>query len=197
MRNIFSLFSTPIQLAHAFWEKLLSRGDIVIDATMGNGKDTLALAQILRTQGGGEIWSLDIQEKALENTLELLKEHVPDFIPQITLSQSSHEEFPKELPGSSVKLIVYNLGYLPGADKALTTKTETTLISIRKALNLLTLGGALSITCYPGHEEGRREYEAIHTFLQGLEPKEYSVTEHTFTNRHLSPILTLVQKGKL
>lgn len=197
MRNIFPLFSTPIQLAHGFWEKILSHGDHVIDATMGNGKDTLTLAQILQSKGGGKICGLDIQAKALENTKALLQSHVPDFIPQITLFKNSHEEFPKEIPYSSIKLIVYNLGYLPGADKSLTTKTETTLISIEKALKLLCHGGALSITCYPGHEEGMKEYEAIHAFLQGIDPREFSTTEHNFTNRHLSPILILVQKGEL
>ena len=58
---------------------------------------------------------------------------------------------------STPKLIVYNLGYLPGSDKLLTTKTSSTLLSVEKALSLIAPNGAISITCYPGHEEGKKE----------------------------------------
>lgn len=195
MQGVPPLFSSPLKLAHMLWDKLLCKNDIVIDATIGNGKDTLVLAALLSSKGGGKLWGLDIQPKALEATKALLEHEQPTFLPHLTLRFQSHENFPEELEPSSVKLIVYNLGYLPGADKTLTTQTETTLISLKKAIGLLCFGGCLSVTCYPGHPEGQREYDAIHTLFQNLNPKEFCVTEHIFTNRTLSPILVLVQKA--
>ena len=187
-------FSSPIQLAHLLWEKLLGKDDIVIDATMGNGKDTLQIAKILSKYGSGRVIALDIQPKALENTLQLLKESVPEFLSNTQLLLTSHENFPIEIQPGSVKLIVYNLGYLPGGDKELTTQTKTTLLSIENALNLIVSGGALSITCYPGHPEGLKEHEAIKTFIKDLDPKKFSVSEHLWPARNLSPILILIQK---
>jgi len=195
MQDQFPLFSSPLKLAHRLWEKLLCKEDIVIDATIGNGKDTLILAELLSLKGGGRLWGLDIQAKALETTKALLEGTLPAFIPSINLCLQSHETFPEEILPSSVKLIVYNLGYLPGADKSLTTHTHTTLISIKNALTLLCDGGCLSITCYPGHSEGQREYLAVHELLQSLSPKEFCISEHIFTNRTLSPILILLQKA--
>jgi 16S rRNA C1402 N4-methylase RsmH len=194
MRDIFPLFSTPIQLAHILWERLLKKDDLVIDATMGNGKDTLMLARILSKRGSGKVITLDIQTKALENTLKLLTESIPEFLPNIELLLTSHENFPSEIEPGSVKLIVYNLGYLPGADKELTTQTATTLTSLEKALDLLAPGGALSITCYPGHAEGQIEHEAIKVFAKGLDTRMFCVTEHVWPGRNLSPILILLQK---
>jgi SAM-dependent methyltransferase len=195
MRDIFPLFSSPIQLAHILWEQLLGKNDIVIDATMGNGKDTLILAKILSKRGSGKVIALDIQPKALENTLKLLNENVSEFLPNIELLLTSHENFPSEIEPESVKLIVYNLGYLPGADKELTTQTATTLVSIEKALDLLAPGGALSVTCYPGHAEGQKEHEAIKAFVKGLDSREFCVSEHVWPGRNLSPILLLIQKS--
>ncbi|MCX6990722.1 MAG: class I SAM-dependent methyltransferase [Chlamydiae bacterium] len=195
MRDIFPLFSSPIQLAHMLWEKLLGKDDMVIDATMGNGKDTLKLAQILSNCGSGRVIALDIQPKALENTLSLLRENIPEFLQNIELLLTSHENFPSQILPGSVKLIVYNLGYLPGADKELTTQTGTTLLSIENALKLIAPGGALSITCYPGHAEGQKEHEAIKAFVKDRDLREYCVSEHTWPSRNLSPILLLIQKS--
>jgi len=195
MNNVFPLFSTPLQLGHILWERLLKKDDLVIDATMGNGKDTLMLARILSKCGSGKVIALDIQAKALENTLKLLTERIPEFLQNIDLRRISHENFPIEILPASVKLIVYNLGYLPGADKQLTTKTETTLVSIQKALELIAPGGVLSVTCYPGHAEGLKEYEAIKAFVRELDTREFCVSEHLWPGRTLSPVLLFIQKN--
>lgn len=71
----------------------------------------------------------------------------------------------------TLKLVVYNLGYLPQADHTITTKVETTLASVKIAAQLLLPGGALSITCYPGHEEGAREEQSLLSWVQTLDWK--------------------------
>ena len=90
---------------------------------------------------------------------------------------------------------MYNLGYLPGGDHRLSTRTEDTLSSVSQALKLLKKGGVLSLVAYPGHEEGRKEAGAVHDFLAGLSPKDYEVLSLAQTNRSaLAPVLYLVHK---
>ncbi len=196
MHHTFPLFSTPIDLAHMYWNSLLEKGDTVIDATAGNGKDTLTLCRILDRLGGGKVVAIDIQEKAIEHTSQRICHYLPHFIDQIQLYHRSHETFPDHIPSSSVKLVVYNLGYLPGGDKSFTTITKSTLQSINHSLDLLKRGGCLSITCYPGHREGEYEYESILSMTADLCKETYCICVHTFSNRHKSPVLFLIQKSR-
>ena len=169
-------------LAHRYWEEILDRGGTAIDATVGNGHDTLVLARLL--QGKGKVIGYDIQEQALENTKRLLGEHME----HVTLHLASHEDF-----GSlRATLIVYNLGYLPGGDKSLTTKRSTTLKSLESALHVLEPGGALSIMCYPGHEEGELEEREVFLWAKNLPSSEWSVCEHRWINRQKAPSLLLI-----
>lgn len=192
----FPLFSNPVHLAHLFWQSLLKKDDIVVDATLGNGKDALFLSQILLKNGGGTLHGLDIQKQALENTSVLLEKNAKDFLSSVHLFQRSHESFPELISKGSVKLVVYNLGYLPGSDKTITTMTDTTLLSIKNALELITPSGAISITCYPGHREGQNEFLALESFANMLDKSFFCVTSHTWLNRQSSPILIFIQKAK-
>lgn len=194
-RPQFPLFQTPIDLAQGYWKRLLKKGDTVIDATCGNGHDTVTLAQLMEDLGGGNLIALDVQDAALEATKILCKEWFePASRVQIDLLRQSHASFPEKLLPSSVALIVYNLGYLPGGDKSVTTLTSSTLQSIETALPLLREGGALSVTCYPGHEEGAKEEKNILEYVQKLPPEQWSCCHHKWINRRTAPSLLLIQK---
>ena len=184
MHAKFPLFQSHLDLAHSYWEKLLHKEAIAIDATCGNGHDTLFLSPLAK-----KLYAIDIQEKAIEKTREKTGN-----APHIQLIQASHATFPLEIEKESVSLIVYNLGYLPDTDKSLTTIRDTTLESLENALPLLHLGGAISITCYPGHPEGALEEEAIATWSTKLSPSMWSVCHHQWKNRNRSPSLFLIQK---
>ena len=169
-------------IAHSYWEKLIKPGDVVIDATLGNGYDTLFLAKLLK--GDGQLIGYDIQKNAIENTLALLKKNLQkEELECITLKHASHEFF--EVPFA--KLIVYNLGYLPGGDKTITTHAETTLNSIKDACRILQEGGAVSVMCYVGHEEGAEEYEKLFTYFSSLPPEKFLVCHHQWINREKAP----------
>jgi SAM-dependent methyltransferase len=156
--KIINLQESHISLAHRRWQNHLRFGDTVIDATVGNGHDALFLAKLVLAPGRGRLLGFDIQKKALERTQKRLEEALdPSLLTQITLFHQSHEE----LPRCPARLICYNLGYLPGGDKEITTKRESTLKSLQKALDLLEKGGLISITFYSGHNEGAREEEFI------------------------------------
>ncbi len=194
MLKAFPLFSTPIDLAHHFWDLLLEDGDGVIDATCGNGKDSLKLANYLQKKKGTALICIDIQEKALENTKALIQEKAPDFFPFIQFHLGSHEHL--FLPNAKkLKLVVYNLGYLPGGDKSFTTQVKSTLDSLQKALELLSPGGVISLTCYPGHPEGAKEEKELISFSSSLNPKQWTSTLFSWNNRNASPSLLLIQKS--
>ena len=177
-------------LAHEYWSKIVSPGDRVIDATCGNGMDMLALSKLL--DGQGELIGYDIQKEAIQKSEALLKKSLThDQFQIIAFHHQSHETFLEK----SAKLIVYNLGYLPGGDKSITTQTETTLQSFQSACDVILPGGTISVMCYVGHEEGKREEGAIREFVQALPPDQWCCSHHRMINRHQAPSLYLIQRS--
>ncbi len=197
MQQNFPLFQSHLDLAHGFWRRLLNSGDMAIDATCGNGNDTLVLAEILSEKGGGEVIGIDIQEGAIQATRELLQTQLsPAMLDKVHLFHQSHSDFPQMAKTAQVKLVVYNLGYLPRGNKELTTLTGTTLQSVQSALELILPGGAVSITCYPGHAEGAKEEMALHEMFSNLPSALWNVCIHSFPNRKKAPSLILIQRNQ-
>lgn len=195
-RPQFPLFQTPLDLAHAYWKKHLKPGDTAIDATCGNGYDTLFLAKsILSSDHGGQVIAIDSQEEAINNTkLHIKAELPPQLHDKVHFYHQCHSSFPHVAP-ASVALIVYNLGYLPKGNKSITTMCNTTLQSLNNAMLLIAPGGLISITCYPGHDEGKIEEEALLKFTADLSPQQWSCCHHRWTNRREAPSLILLQKA--
>ncbi len=196
-RATFSLFHSHLDLAHDLWKKIIQAGDIVIDATCGNGYDTLFLAQHAILEGKiGNLIAIDKQAQAIETTKQRLEAAIPqEHLTSIRLLNQCHSSFPADLNPASVTLIVYNLGYLPGGDKALTTLRNTTQQSLTHALLLLRPGGMLSVTCYPGHPEGKEEEETVLRFASQLASHEWSCCHHRWLNRPAAPSLLIIQKA--
>jgi hypothetical protein len=186
-----------LDLAHTYWKQIVNVGDIVIDATCGNGHDTLALALLALEKMHGTIYAFDIQSSAIEKTKLYLKNRLSDEeFKSVNFFQMCHSSFPTEIKAETVKLIAYNLGYLPGGDKKATSQSKTTLVSVKAAQDLVQDGGAISITCYPGHPEGQREENELLLHCQQLSPKLWSCCHHRWLNRHDSPSLLLIQRQK-
>ena len=178
--------SPHLSLAKTYWQSHLNPEDFAIDMTCGNGHDTQYLASLVTN---GWVFSVDIQKEALVKAQELL-----GCDPRIRFIHQSHSEpLPFPLPGSP-NLIVYNLGYLPGGDKSITTKAENTLRSLELACDLLLNRGALSITCYPGHEEGNKEEELVIAWAKKLDPKLWRICLHQWINRKFAPSLLWIIK---
>lgn len=177
-----------IALAKKKWNNLLSQGDVVIDATCGNGYDTLFLAKIVLSDESGYIYGYDIQSKAIENTRALLEKVLTaEQLKNTTLFHKSHISFSDIPKNHPIKLIVYNLGYLPGGDKTLTTKATDALISLSSALDRISSDGVISIMCYPGHLEGKKEQEQIESFCAKLPSNQWKVSHYYQDNRAIAP----------
>lgn len=147
-----SLFRSHLDLAHHWWRDLVKPGDLAVDATCGNGHDTLFLAQL-----GCRVVGCDLQEAAVRTT----RQRVAAF-PNVEIHQLCHSELAGTIESRSAKLVVFNLGYLPGGgNKHFTTQAETTLLALDRFLHVVQPTGAICVTCYPGHPEGAREEQRI------------------------------------
>ena len=152
----------------------VSSGDAVIDATLGNGHDALFLAQCIGRLG--VLFGFDIQPQALANTQQSLAMLTQP--PEICLMRVSHAEMLERIPVAfrgRIQAIMFNLGYLPGADKLCITQADSTLIALNAAIELLAPGGIVTVMVYPGHPGGEREAEAVRHWLEALDESRYCV----------------------
>lgn len=191
------LVYTPISLAHSYWQRLVMKGDTVIDATCGNGHDAAFLASLALAQSEGSLHLFDIQEQAIQNTKKRLSTLDSALAAQIHFHHACHTTIASCAAQESVSLIVYNLGYLPGGNKQITTHTSKTIESIQHGLRLLRPGGAMSIVCYPGHPEGVIEEKAVVQMAHQLDAKHWSVCYHQWPNRHNAPSLLLISRVEI
>jgi predicted methyltransferase len=168
----------------------VAEGDTVVDATAGNGNDTLFLAEI--TGPTGQVYAFDIQGEALTGTEERLKQC--NLITRVTLIKAGHEELARHVC-KPVSVIMYNLGYLPGGNKQITTNYTSTLASLEQALTLLKPGGLITIVLYPGHDAGRIEKEKLLAFCEVVPSSEYAVLYSSLVNQtNNPPELIIIQK---
>lgn len=178
-------------LAAGYMKAILRHGDVAVDATMGNGKDTQFLCELVGEKG--HVYAFDVQKEAVERTAARLKE--AGYGNRATLLLAGHETM-KEHVQSAPRVVMFNLGWLPGAEHIVTTKTETTLTAVQAAIELIVPGGFVSICVYPGHEEGTKELRALLDWAGKLSVREYNVLHHAFINaREGTPELILIQKN--
>ena len=166
----------------------LKEGDVAVDFTMGNGYDTEFLC---RTVGPtGHVYAFDIQEQAVASTAARLAE--VDCPRCYTLIHDSHHKVLDYVKGP-IKAGMFNLGYLPGGDKSITTMRETTLPAIEAALELLGPKSILSVAIYPGHEEGDAEGKLVSEYFSTLDRFRVSVAQIKIINSPTSPFFIMVE----
>lgn len=176
----------PQHITDFLIEKRINEGDTVIDATAGNGNDTLKLCKMVGETG--KVYAFDIQEKAIEETKRKLLEN--SFC-NAEVIKDGHEFIDKYVCGK-VKAVIFNLGYLPGGDHCIHTKGETTIEAIKKSMELISDDGFIVLMIYYGKNSGTEEKLKVMDFLKQLDNKKYTVTIHDFYNRPNNPPITAV-----
>ena len=170
-----------------FWaaeliDPALFPGARAVDATMGNGGDTLRLCRLVGETG--RVYAFDVQPEAVARTRQRLEGE--GVLERATLFCAGHERMDRLVP-EPVDAVVFNLGWLPGALHGVTTMVETTLEAVNAALALLKPEGLMTICVYPGHEEGARELEALNAWACGLDPKHFDVMARYYMNQPNAP----------
>lgn len=181
-----------IPFAHDQLSRVVKIGDIVVDATCGNGNDTLFLSNLVESDG--TVYAFDIQQQAIETTRQLLNEHNRK---NVTLIQDSHaniDQYIKE--DEEISAAVFNLGYLPRSDKKIITKPDSTLQALEKLLQRLKKNGLIVLVVYAGHPGGLEEKNAVLNFVTTLDQKQYSAVKYQFINLVNNPPFVIAIEKK-
>lgn len=188
-----NLIRQTTQLALHLVRPYVTPGSTVIDATCGNGHDTLALAQM----NPAKLYAFDIQEDAISATTALLEAngyHKSITDGRFILRCAAHEEM-DEYVASPVSAVLFNLGYLPGGDKEITTKAASTLKAVQAAMELLETDGVICITMYSGHASGKEEKAALLDFAETLDAKQWHTAYISMPNqKHHPPEILLITR---
>ncbi|MGX7060012.1 class I SAM-dependent methyltransferase [Vagococcus humatus] len=186
------MLPTALRLSHELLQEVVTSGDTVLDGTIGNGHDTLFLAQLVGKTG--QVYGFDVQEKALLSTKSRLEEH--EAYEQTQLFLTGHEHLDSVIPSEQqIKGAIFNLGYLPCSDKSVVTKGETTIQALKALCPKLERKGRILLVVYYGHPGGENEKDSVWDFCQTLEQSTYTVASYQFINqKNQPPLLICIEK---
>ena len=159
----------------------ITKEDTVIDATVGNGFDTVLLASLAK-----QVIGFDIQKIAIDRTLSKLAEL---SIHNVTLKHASFENMVNH---ENIKGTVFNLGYLPNGDKSITTNADIALNTLKKIVLKMRKDDFILITAYPGHPEGKNEADMILSYVRTL-PNSYLSLIYQIQNRNNAPFVIIIE----
>ena len=179
MKNIFN---NAVSISKMICREKIEKDDLVVDATMGNGNDTAFLCDLVGQSG--KVYAFDVQVQAIISTRKRLEDL--GFEKRVELIHDGHENIDKYIK-DPISLAIYNLGYLPSADHSITTKSKSTIESLKKTLDLLAKAGVVLLVIYPGHESGMEEKLSLEKFTEKLDQKQFNVFCVKFTNQVNNP----------
>ncbi len=181
---------TSLTVSHQLLAQRIRPGDFVIDATAGLGRDTAYLCRLVGESG--KVLAMDIQPSAVDATNRLLAEKKLDSIGKAILAD--HADLSAYAAPESVDAVVFNFGWLPGADHSLFTTPATSIPALQAALSLLKPGAFLVASIYHGGANGTTERDCLLPWFAALDPARYTVLQCSFLNRQgKDPIVILVQ----
>ncbi|GLC88160.1 tRNA (mnm(5)s(2)U34)-methyltransferase [Lysinibacillus piscis] len=171
-----------LQYAQQLLKETITEGDTVVDATAGNGHDTLFLAQLVGDTG--QVYAFDVQKSAVDATLHRLLDAGLEH--RALILHRGHEELANHVH-KTVAAAIFNLGYLPGSDHDIITKPNTTIQAIEALLALLKIGGIIVLVIYHGHSGGKEERDAVINYVSQLPQKYVHVLKYEFLNQQNDP----------
>ena len=183
----------PVALAHRFASAVIDPGDRCVDATVGNGHDTVFLA--IRVGRAGRVLGFDVQARAIVSTREQLRNRGLDE--RVILQLEGHENVGhrlKALGWPGIRIAMFNLGYLPGSDKRILTHGDSTLSALGSCSDALLPRGAISIVAYRGHRGGGEEYHAVWNWARQLDSSRYKVMRYE-RGSSAAPVFIWIEKN--
>ena len=177
--------------AHEAVRTAVKEGEEVVDATAGNGHDTVFLAQLVGP--GGRVFAFDIQEEALIATRANLEASgVPSE--RVSLIRESHAGL-GDYVINPVAAVMFNLGYLPGGDHQIRTRCEETLIGLERAWEVIRAEGIVTVVCYRGHPGGQEEGKSVLEAAHKLALRGAAMDTYGLAGADSGPFLVVLRKG--
>lgn len=185
---------SAVDFSHKLLNDTVCHGDLVIDATVGNGSDTVLLATLVGPDG--KVIGFDVQKQAIENTKQKLL--LAGLTDQVTLLHQGHETLTDVLADhAEIGGAVFNLGYLHGSDKMIITQKDSTISAVSALLPKLRIGSYILLVVYSGHPGGMAEKNALLEYVSGLNQALFKVLQYGFINQiNHPPILIAIEKKK-
>jgi hypothetical protein len=184
---------------HQFLTSKTFPAGVSLDMTVGKGKDLAFLAKLTHVKPSA-LMAIDVQPDALVQAKAYLLQEIGHEAEQIEWRLGSHalidawlRQWP--LAKDGVSLAMYNLGYLPGSDKKLTTMADSTLSSLEALMPWIIPGGGISLMVYPGHENGRFESQALQFWLQGILAQDWHLWQTARLGAEHAPYWVWMQKN--
>lgn len=185
-----------VHVAQQTMQRFIKPGDLVVDATVGAGYDTLFLAKAVGPTG--HVYGFDVQAEALERASVTLTQ--AGLTDRVTLFHAGHETMADRLPPEThgaLKAVSFNLGFLPGSDSPVTTQADTSLAAIETAMALLHRRGVISIAIYGGHPQGQIEQQRLKTWAAAVPYDTFRIASYEFINKARNQeTLLLMERAK-
>ncbi len=176
-----------LEFAKELIDGVVTKDDVCIDATLGNGHDTLYLCNKAKY-----VYGFDIQEQAINSSEKLLQNHQ---VSNYSLIHDGHQNIDKYVT-EEITLGIFNLGYLPNGDKSITTNFPSTMEALDKILKLLKIKGLAILVVYTGHEAGKVESDLLLEYATNLNRYDYNVLKYDFINKKNPPYVIAIEKRK-
>ena len=160
-------------IAHQWIASHVQPGQIVVDATAGNGYDTVFLAD--QVGPSGHVIAFDVQAPACNATRRRCEGHgVADHV-------------------TIVQAAMFNLGYLPGHDHTCITRPDTTCRALNATCELMTEGGLITVLAYRGHDGGPEEAQRVREWIDEQGDGLRVLQSHMYSSGPDAPILWGIQ----
>lgn len=169
---------TAVQLVHRLLSGMLTPGGLYLDATCGNGHDTLFLCRLAGPKG--RVIGLDIQSAAVRATNALLAQNGMEAIGRAV--EADHSGLARFAPPGSADCVMFNFGWLPGASHEVHSQADNSPRALQAGLDALKPGGVLSAILYSGKVIGDSEKRAALEFFRALPLSRYTVLICEFAN---------------
>lgn len=170
---------TAVRFAQDFLRVRLSSPRLCIDATCGNGGDTAFLCSLAGQEG--HVLAFDVQPAAIEATQARLAA-MGIAAARYELIRDSHANLLRYVQPGTADAVMFNFGWLPGADHAVHSTAQSSIPAMEAALKALRPGGVLSAILYSGAVIGSGEKQAALAWLRALPLKEFTVLVCDFAN---------------
>ena len=156
------------------------------------GGDTAFLCGI--TAPEGKVVGFDVQEAAIASTRKHLEQlGVPAA--RYELHCQSHADLLQVVQPGTADAVMFNFGWLPGADHAVFSTASSSIPALQAALEAVRPGGVVSAILYSGQVIGTDEKQTVLEYLRALPLKSFTVLVCDFANwAETAPLPCLILK---